>query len=99
MKLLNKKKQNLNRNLIIHLFIAVFDMGKTRSCDDNYVEIQDLDTNNPPIKFCGTDSPSIHKSQTSKVSIHYKKETSFAGTGWTLDFFGAHEGADLSNGF
>lgn len=86
-----------NINIFVFLFLTVFDMGTNQQCDNNYLEITDLDTNSIPVKFCGTDHPANHQGKTSRVSVRYKKQSSFSGTGWLINFMAVHENADISS--
>lgn len=73
-------------------------MGTKLTCNNDYVEILEPNVENKefmPIKrYCGDDKPAVFVSSSSKIKINYMQSVNFAGTGWTVNFMGVHEGED-----
>lgn len=73
-------------------------MGSKLTCDIDYVEL--LEENDekefvPIKKYCGDDEPAVYVSRRSQVRVHYVQTLHFAGTGWTMNFMGIHEGKSI----
>lgn len=83
------------------LLITVFDLGSKSTCTDNYLQIIEVnkDTGKSDVarQFCGEDNPSPYKSQTSVLSIRFKKTLNFAGTGWIIGFMAVEDGSTLQS--
>lgn len=70
-------------------------MGTKLTCENDYVEILEEDESKEFVSirsFCGDDKPAVFVSARNQVRIHYMQTVNFAGTGWTLNFMGVHEG-------
>jgi len=70
-------------------------MGPSNTCETNYIQFIDIDTNgNEKVarQFCGTDRPAPFKSGTNNLAVRYKTTVNFGGTGWLINFVGVHPG-------
>lgn len=83
-------------NIFLSRFMKiVFDMGTKLTCENDYVEILEANESREftSIKrYCGEDKPAVFVSANSQMKIHYMQTVNFAGTGWTINFMGVHEG-------
>lgn len=72
-------------------FFLVFDMGSV--CIDNFLQIIEYEENGTEKvvrQFCGLEQPSNYSSTQNMLSVRFKKNVNFAGTGWLINFIGIH---------
>lgn len=72
-------------------------MGPKATCEQNYVEIIEMDENTQSTKFCGTDNPAPYKARSSKLKVHFVSGLNFAGTGWIANFMAVHENSNVNS--
>ncbi|CRL00998.1 CLUMA_CG014207, isoform A [Clunio marinus] len=88
------------QNLKVAIRFSVFDMGSKLMCESDYVEILEeygIGEMTSIKQYCGGDNPAVYVSEKSKLLVHHVQTLNFAGTGWTLNFMGVHEGAEPQN--
>ncbi|KAG5668318.1 hypothetical protein PVAND_016262 [Polypedilum vanderplanki] len=88
------------QNLVIAIKFVVFDMGSKMTCDIDYVELMEENSEKEFVsikKYCGDDEPAIYVSSKSQIRVHYKQTVHFAGTGWIINFIGVHQGASVQD--
>lgn len=79
----------------LSIITTVFDMGPTRLCDENFVELRDPLVNGTTRKYCGSDKPAHFKSTGNTAIVHFKSSTNIAGTGWVISFVSAHADQEI----
>ncbi|KAJ6642436.1 Cubilin like [Pseudolycoriella hygida] len=90
------------QNLVIAISFAVFDMGSSIHCSDNYFQIIETDYEGKETvarQYCGEDVPSAYKSNRNVLSIRFKKTSNFAGTGWSIRFTAVHPSISSEKNF
>lgn len=66
-------------------------MGSKQSCDNNFVEVFDSNSERTTRKFCGADNIAPIKGKTNTLYIRSRSGRDLAGTGWVLFFAAVHE--------
>lgn len=91
---------NVPSNLIVALRFSVFDMGTKLTCQTNYVQFLEVNsdqTTRVGAQFCGDDVPAVYKAETSRLIVRFVKDANFAGTGWILHFMGVLQNTEVYN--
>lgn len=70
-------------------------MGTKLTCENDFVEILEENEKREFVSirsYCGDDKPAVYVSTRSQIKVHHLQSVNFAGTGWTINFMGVHEG-------
>lgn len=89
------------QNTRVALRFTTFDLGSKRTCDTNFVQIiernSDTDEENVERTYCGEDTPATYRGNRNILSVRFKKTVNFSGTGFMASFMGIQPGAEISD--
>lgn len=82
-------------NLKVALRFSVFDLGSKITCADNYVQIIEIDSQGREEvmrQYCGGDSPAVYRGSKNSLTVKFKKNVNFGGTGFIANYVAVHDG-------
>ncbi|XP_063226608.1 cubilin [Bacillus rossius redtenbacheri] len=78
-----------------------FDLGSSRTCETDYIEIFDVDSETKVetfrTRYCGGDNPARFEGTTSQVAVRYVTSIHNGGTGWVINFIAHTPGTTIRN--